>query len=88
MEQVVHQPDNKGALYSNQRMYRFILIVEPIPGGSRNCLGQGCVSRSGVKGVVAVPERSPLREIVARDRADGYDGRHATKLSCKVEDSS
>ena len=72
MEQVVYQPDNEGALYSNQRMYRFSLIVEPIPCSLRNYLGQGCASRSAVKGVVAVPERSPLREVIVRDGSDDY----------------
>ena len=88
MEQVVYQSDNEGALYSNQRMYRFSLIVEPIPCGLRNYLGQGCASRSAIKGVVAVPELSPLRVVVARDGSDGYDGGHATQLSCEVEGSS
>ena len=88
MKQVVYQADNEGPLYSNQRMNRFGLIVEPIPCGLRNCLGQGCVSCSAVKGIVAVPELSPLRVVVARDGSDGYDGGHATQFPCEVEDSS
>jgi hypothetical protein len=88
MEQVVYQPNNEGTLYSNQRMYRFSLNVEPIPCGLRNYLGQGCASRSAIKGVVAIPERSPLREVVTRDGSDGYDGGHATQLSCEFEGSS
>src|SRR5262249_49317563 len=65
VEQVVREAHELAFALGNARMHRLIGIEEPRPGRLRNLGGQGSRARAAIKGVVVLPKRKPLLEVVA-----------------------
>src|SRR5215469_7833372 len=70
VEQIVGEADELAAVFRDQRMHGLVWVEEPRPGHPGDLRWQGREARAAVEGVVAVPERQPLREIRRRHRAN------------------
>src|ERR1700735_1112221 len=63
MKKIVHQAQQLGVAFGDQRIDRIVAIEETSPGQVGDNFGQGGFAVSAVEGVVAVPQWLPSRKI-------------------------
>lgn len=70
MEQEVRDAHHAAVHFRHERVHEFARIEEALPGLCRDALVEGRRPAASVEGVVAIPERAPLRVIVGSDGSD------------------